>query len=119
MATLTHRRHNSSLTNNVILFAESGNEHYGDNVWTLATDLPSAAEDVELLAFASEFYGVDADEALNLVNPSDIVDSAGAWDDPQFVSECWERFCKAGYRTYDGAVVLDKINVELAFSVAG
>ena len=118
MATLTHRRHNSNLTSNVILFAESGNEQYGSNVWTLATELPYAGDDTGLIAFAAEFYGVDVDEATSLVNPSDIVDSAGAWDDQQFVSECWQRFERTGYRTYDGAVVLDKDGVKLTFSVA-
>ena len=118
MTTLTHRRHNSSLTINVILFAESGNEQYGNNVWTLATELPYAGDDAGLIAFAAEFYGVDTDEAASLVNPSDIVDSAGAWDDQQFVSECWQRFERVGYRTYDGAVVLDKDGVELVFAVA-
>ena len=114
---LTHRRHSARLSTNVVLFAEGGNEQYGNNVWTLATELPYAGDDAGLIAFAAEFYGVDTDEAASLVNPSDIVDSAGAWDDQQFVSECWQRFERTGYRTYDGAVVLDNTAVELIYSV--
>ena len=114
---LTHRRHSARLSTNVVLFAEGGNEQYGQHVWTLATELPMASEDVELIAFAAEFYAVDIVEAAELVNPIDIVDSAGAWDDAQFVSECWQRFERTGYRTYDGAVVLDNTAVELIYSV--
>jgi hypothetical protein len=100
-----------------MLFAESGNEQYGQHVWTLVTELPMASEDARLIAFTAEFYGVDLDEAAGLINPSDIVDSACAWDDAQFVSDVWQRFESVGYRTADGAVVLDNTAVELSYSV--
>jgi hypothetical protein len=101
----------------VILFAESGNDHYGDIYYELETELPSVP--AELIAFVAEYYDIDEDEARELVDPSDIVDTAGAWDDVQFVSDLWQAMesgeikeC-AGYRTQDGAVVIDLEGVEL------
>ena len=72
----------------VILFAEEGNEHYGDFYYELETELPQVTD--ELVAFTAEYYGIDKDEARDLVDPSDIVDTAGAWDDVQFVSDVWQ-----------------------------
>lgn len=122
--TLTHRRSNSQLSNaDVILFAEDSdrNAHYGDHVWTLATDLPEIGQ--ELINWAAEYYSVDNDEAEELVNPSDIVDTAGAWDDRQFVSDLWQAMesgqiaTAPGYRTQDGAVVIDRESVEMVYSI--
>ena len=101
----------------VILFAEEGNEHYGDFYYELETELPQVTD--ELVAFTAEYYGIDKDEARDLVDPSDIVDTAGAWDDVQFVSDVWQAMEfgqikeSAGYRTQDGAVVIDLEGVEL------
>ncbi len=115
--TLTHRRHTPDLNNqHVMLFCDSdNNDHYGDHVWTLRTNLPDV--DDRAIEFCSEFFGVDLNEASNLLNPTDIVDSAGAWDDPQFVSELWH-FCgePIGFRTPDGAVVLDRESVKITKS---
>jgi len=100
-----------------MLFCDSErNSHYGSHVWTLKTDLPPVSQAV--IDYASEFFGVDQTEAESLVNPDDIVDSAGAWDDAQFVSEVYQ-FCgePTGFRTPDGAVVLDRENVELDYQV--
>jgi hypothetical protein len=122
MTTLTHRRTNDNInTGHVVLFAEEGNEHYGEHVWTLNTELPRVTD--ELVAWAAEYYETDLDEARELVDPDDIVNTAGAWDDPQFVSELWQAMeynkieMVAGYRTYDGAVVVDVQGVELTKSV--
>ncbi|MHC5062089.1 MAG: hypothetical protein ACYTFK_13575, partial [Planctomycetota bacterium] len=99
------------------LFAEEGNENYGEHVWTLETELQPVPEAVIL--WAAEYYEIDRDEAAELVNPDDIVDSAGAWDDGQFVSDLWQAMEyseieeAAGYRTPDGAVVLNVEDVEL------
>jgi len=115
---LTHRRSSKNMnTRHVMLFCDSDrNDHYGDHVWTLKTDLPLVPESV--IKFACEFFGVDQTEAEDLVNPEDIVDSAGAWDDAQFVSEVFQ-FCgePTGFRTPDGAVVLDRENVELEYTL--
>lgn len=111
---LTHRRHNSELTDkNVRLFAEGDNTSYGDHVWTLVTELPEV--DQELIEFAAEWYETDLEEAELLVNPERIISSAGAWDDAEFVSHVWMRFEKDGYRTNDGAVVLNIHDVELTY----
>jgi len=114
-ATLTHRRTSKTETKHVMLFAERGNEHYGRHVWTLATELPEVSEAV--IEFAAEYYNIGHDEAAALVNPRNIVTSAGAWDDAQFVSDVWQRFECVGFRTPDGAVVLDRESVSLAYSV--
>ena len=101
----------------VILFAEEGNDHYGDIYYELKTKLPEVSD--ELVAFAAEYYSVDEDEARELVDPSDIVDTAGAWDDVQFVSDLWQAMeagevkGSGGFRTQDGAVVIDIDAVEL------
>lgn len=103
----------------VILFAENGNEHYGEGhvCYVLETELPPVSDDI--VAFAAEYYSIDTAEARELVDPSDIVNTAGAWDDVQFVSDLWQEMeCGpikevAGYRTQDGAVVIDRYSVEL------
>ncbi len=111
---LTHRRNNSNLSDFALLFAEGeNNEHYGDHVWTLETELPEV--DDAVVAFAADFYQVDLDEAEDLVKPQDIVDTAGAWDDREFCYHCWEKFGVAGYRTPDGAVVLDQLEVKMSY----
>lgn len=121
---LTHRRTTSShpkSTGYVVLFAEDPqkNEHYGEHVWVLKTKLPKVSKDV--IEFASEFYGVSKNEAEELVNPDDIVDSAGAWDDASFVSDLWQEMENGkiketvGFRTYDGAVVIDPHSVKMDY----
>jgi len=119
--TLTHRRHSPELSKgDIILFAAGeGNWGYGPHVWTLQTDLPKISD--ELIKWTAEYYDIDLDEAEELVDPSDIVDSAGAWDDRQFVSDLWAaiEFGRikevAGYRTQNGAVVFDRTAVELTY----
>jgi hypothetical protein len=99
-----------------MLFAESGNEQYGQHVWTLKTDLPHICDAQHVIDFAAEYYGVNAERAEELVNPSNIVNTAGAWDDEQFVSDLWQCFECVGFATADGAVVLDKMAVNLVYS---
>ena len=114
---LTHRRSTPKLPKGYIVqFSdeENRNEHYGRHVWTLKTELPPISK--ELIQLAADYYEVDLEEAEELVDPPNIVDSAGAWDSPEFVYEAWERFEQPGYRTYDGAVVLDIDGVDLEYS---
>ena len=112
---LTHRRSKPKLGTNVALFAEEGkNVGYGKHRWTLREDLPPVSP--EVVDFAAEYFGVPVEEAERLVNPRNIVDSAGAWDDAQFVSDVWQKFEAKGFRTPDGAVVLDKENTKLEYS---
>lgn len=115
---LTHRRRASSLLSGyVILFAEAGNEGYGNNVWTLETELPAVESHEPLITMAQEYLGCDREEAIESLNPSDIVNSAGIWDDAQFVSDVWQAFEAIGYRTADGAVVLCRDSVVMTHSV--
>jgi hypothetical protein len=117
----THRRHANQIpAGYVILFCDSDrNEGYGDHVWELMSDLPSVESLAEL---AEDFYGVDADEAMDLINPADIVSTAGAWDDTDWVSavqnamDCGMIPAAAGYTTHDGAVVIDRDGVELVYT---
>jgi len=113
---LTHRRQSQDLNDlHVMLFTEDEKNHaYGDHVWTLKTELPEVSEDV--IEYAAEFFGIDIEEARELCNPENIVGSAGAWDEPQFVSEVYQ-FCgePTGFRTPDGAVILDRENAEISY----
>jgi len=120
--TLTHHRMTDKIpAGYVILFSENGkSDHYGPYCWTLETELPSVEDAAELVQWTAEYYGVDASKAADLVNPSNIVDDAAAWDDPQYVSDLWQAMESgliresAGYRTQDGAVVIDRESVKMS-----
>jgi hypothetical protein len=58
-------------------------------LWRTKTTRPLTNDMIE---FGAEYFGLDNQQAEKLMNPSNIVDTAGAWDDPQFVSEFWQRF---------------------------
>ncbi len=119
-STLTHRRATEGLLDgHVILFAEAGHEHYGAHIWTLETALPAPTE--ALVAWTADYYGVAADEARPLVDPEHVVEDAGAWDDPEYVSALWQAMetgaieMAAGYQTQDGAVVIDRVAVAMHY----
>lgn len=131
-ATLTHRRRTDNIdTGHVLMFTEDpdSNDHYGPHVWTLRTELPHVVDCPELLAFAREYireeYAVRVDEegmpgdddirGTDWLNPTDIVDGAALWEDDAFVSALWQALEPTGYRTDDGAVVLDWRGVELDY----
>lgn len=118
---ITHRRNSEKLSDYVMLFAETDsdgfdrNTSYGNHRWELKSELPEVDETV--IEFAIEFFGMEREEAEELCNPADIIDTAGVWDSPEFVME----FCNAnpnaiGYRTQDGAVVLNRDEVELEYT---
>lgn len=46
----------------------------------------------EMIDFAAEYLGESYENAEVALNPPDIIDGAALWDDPQFVSEFWQRF---------------------------
>lgn len=118
--TLTHRRHSAALPKFALQFAECDeggygpNESYGPHVWTLRTELPEIHAD--LIAFAAEYLDCSLEQAELELNPDRIVSDAGLWDNREWCYECWEKFGEPGYRTNDGAVVLDQYGVELAYS---
>ena len=116
---LTHRRTSKeSLAerDSYILFCDDdGNSHYGDHCWTLKTDLPEVTRDI--IEFAAEFFGCSIEEAEKGLNPENIVNTADMWDDEQFVCEVWQFHGEpTGFKTPDGAVVLDIHGVELEYS---
>ena len=120
MQTLTHRRQTASLLQgHVCLFAERGNANYGLHTWRLDTDLADVP--AEVVAFAAEYYGCSLEQAERECNPASIVDSAGVWDDAQFVSDLWQAMeaglvaMAAGFRTPDGAVVIDRESAEITY----
>jgi hypothetical protein len=45
-----------------------------------------------MIEFGAEYFNLSREDAERIMNPPDIVEGAGAWDDPQFVSEFWQRF---------------------------
>ena len=88
-------------------------------MWELITELPPIP--LELTNFTADYYEVGLDEAWELVDPDDIVDSAAAWDDHDYVAWVSQFFVNPdgsdpiGYRTQDGAVVLDYTRVDLRY----
>lgn len=124
MTTLHHRQRNSALKSNyVVLWAEdeASVESYGpvhctvdDSLCTL--DLRDPAVVAQVLADAidddmSPFYGVES-LGEHEINPSNIVESAGAWDTPEFASWFWDRYEVGFVRTDDGAVLLNWTEVD-------
>jgi len=110
----THRRQDSQLNaSHVMLFCDSDrNQHYGDHVWELKSDLPDVP--AHAIKWAAEELRTSEEEASDLLSPTNIVDSAGAWDDPQFVSDLYQECGEpVGFKTPDGAVVLDRYSVDL------
>ena len=120
----THRRMSDKLSGqDVVLFADDpqSNAHYGKHIWELSQDLPEVTG--EVVQFAADYYGVDMDQARSLVDPDNIVDNAAAWDDRQFVSDLWQAYEEgqiktppAGFKTQDGAVVLDRESVQMDYT---
>lgn len=100
----------------VVLFAESVEDSYWnggpmngrEGLWELTGETRNVSN--EMVDFAADYFQVDKEEALELLQPPDIVNSAGAWDDPQFVSDFWQKFEGEliddgdAIRTPDGAV---------------
>ena len=100
----------------IVLFADSVKESYWKGgpmekrggLWTLKGNIRSITD--EMINFASDYFNVSKEEATSMMNPSDIVDSAEAWDDPQFVSDLWQKFESeflengTSFETPDGAV---------------
>lgn len=115
-AELIHRRHTDTLPpDRILLFSDNPdrNRHYGPYSWRLLSDLPEIPEWV--YEFAADYYNVSVDQIRDEVNPPDIVGTAGVWDDEQFVSDIYWTSGKhpIGFRTQNGAVVLDQKSVIL------
>ena len=92
----------------VSLFSDdpSAIAQYGDKQYLIKkTDLPDVGDDI--VDFAERHYSIGPEEAAELVRPDDIVDSAGAWDDPDFMNALWDSGLiddVQGFKTGDGAI---------------
>jgi len=119
---LAHRGKSPELSTFIVQFADIEEAHngissYGRNLWyAKSSDLGDASnpgQDVE--NWIAENY-----PDYN-INPSNIINSAEAWDDLQFVSDIWQAGAEfgswlneAGYRTSDGAVVFPASGVAVS-----
>lgn len=107
------------------MFADSADavSSYGENLWvitettltdvsvvqTLVADFFAAKEfDAEVLGLSCT---AEIDEVLVALNPTQIVNSAGAWDNEDFVSWMWDNILEPNQistiETKDGAIVFD------------
>jgi len=120
---LSHRQKGGDIgkSQSVILFKKRkdtqhnqwGNEHYGTNNYVLkSSELTSIPEWVKEWASDHPVWGKWFSEAS--INPVDIIESAGAWDQQDFVSQFWSENENRlldkgiyGFNTPDGAVVFD------------
>jgi hypothetical protein len=93
----------------VVLFVDdsSSNTSYGSHDFTVKglPEIPTYVKE-----FARQYYGEDGQ-----TEPVDILSSAQAWDDRQFVSDLWQQFGDrfmsediVGFKTPDGGVVFDR-----------
>jgi hypothetical protein len=94
----------------VILFVddETSNDSYGSYTFSVK-GLPKVPDYVK--DFAKSYFGEDGQ-----TEPEDIIESAQAWDDRQFVSDLWQEFGDRfenegiiGFKTPDGGVVFDRV----------
>lgn len=93
----------------VMLFVDNSsvNISYGSHNFAVK-DLPEVPTYVK--DFAKDYYGEEGQ-----TEPADILESAQAWDDRQFVSDLWQKFENRflsegviGFKTPDGGVVFDR-----------
>lgn len=92
---------------------------YGSHQWEIDPNakLTNVLELRKAIESAAEEHGLprgydDVDDLMKNINPRDIVDSAGAWDDEDFMrwfyEHIQEQYGISGVETRDGAVVFDK-----------
>ena len=74
---------------------------YGENRYAATGDgaINLNEDDTEIKKLADAFYGEDVDN--DLINPPDIVDSAGVWDDFDFVQYAWDNYFEGIYLATD------------------
>ena len=119
---LFHRERNKRNIRNasyVLLFAKDLDEihHYGEYLYSIKSkDFSEIPEWV--IEWTSNHYRFH--DYVDYLNPERIVNSAGSWDSPEFVSVFWDenehRLIEErifGFLTKDGAVVFDPINVDI------
>ena len=107
-------RRNAKELNEEIIFCANSEErsaHYGKIQRVFKATEKTDYDHSEIIKIAVEFYQVSDEEAKRLVNPINIVDTAAAWDDVEFVNYVYDNtdyFSKFdGIITKDGAVFFE------------
>ena len=112
---LYHRGRNPRTTSDITLWADDEDSilSYGSTLYTLTSDHVDTIPQW-LIDYTAQYYSVDIDTARDLVNPDNIVNDAGCWDDREYVHNLWadnEGILMDmidhgiyGYKTDDGAV---------------
>ena len=107
-------RRNESEMNEEIIFCSNNDvdsRHYGDIQRVFVATANTDTNHEEITNHAVNFYGCSVEEAIEMINPSEIVMSAGAWDDIDFINFLYEDtnyFSKYdGIVTNDGAVFFE------------
>lgn len=130
---MAYRRTNGGPVNEDVGYAmfadnEGRVENYGDNLYQVDTsglrDINEVKEDIaEAMNEAIEdgvfpdLEGSTGEEIAELFNPPDIVDDAGAWDRPDIIAYLYDTtniLDGVGFKTQDGAIVLDESLIERA-----
>jgi len=106
-------RRNAEELNEEIIFCCNDSEsceHYG-SIHRLFTPKKARLDNGKALEMAAIFYNCGSEEIKKEVYPLDIVDTAGVWDDIDFINYLYENNYFNNYDaiiTPDGAVVFDK-----------
>jgi hypothetical protein len=91
--------------------------HYGNYQRIFVATERTDALHKEVIKHASEFYKIDEKESELLINPVNIVTSAGAWDDVEFINYLYEDtdyfIFHDGIITNNGAVFFEVNNENL------
>lgn len=101
-------RRNESEMNDEIIFCSDNPEnsrHYGNIQRVLRATEKTDTDHAEITRHAMNFYGVEKDEAKEIINPSAIVTSAGAWDDVEFINYLYDE--TDYFKNYDGIITRD------------
>ena len=102
-----YRRNESEMNEEIIFCADDAekSEHYG-NIQRIfrATDRTDT-DRKEIAKIAEEFYNTTPEDAESLINPSNIVTSAGAWDDVEFINHVYDN--TTYFSRYDGIITTD------------
>lgn len=102
-----YRRNDKEMNEEIIFCADAADksDHYG-NIQRIfiATDRTDS-DHSEIIRIAKEFYNTTEEDAESLINPSHIVESAGAWDDIEFINHVYEN--TNYFNEFDGIVTND------------
>lgn len=120
-----YRRNEKEMNEEIIFCADDPekSDHYGNICRVFAATDRTDKDHSEIIDIAAEFYNTTKDDAESLVNPAKIVESAGAWDDIEFINHVYDntdyfnRF--DGIVTNDGAVFFEVNEQNLIETIRG